>query len=446
MLLHIAFPMMVSHAADSVMLFTDRLFLSSLGPAHLAASMIGGITCFMMTTLFMGVIGYGNALVAQHFGAKQRDKCALAATQAVILSLISYPIILALSPLGSAIMSWAGHTAEQQVLEIKYFNILVFGTVFGLSRVALASFFSGIGKTQMVMIANIVSMVVNIVMNWILIFGKFGMPAMGIAGAAYGTIIGSAIGTFLLLYVYLSNYYNDMYHTRSGFKFCYKEFKTLVHYGFPSGIEFLLNLAAFNIFIQLFHSYGQQYASAITITFNWDMMAFIPMIGINVATTSLVGRYMGAKEPDLAVRSAYSGLKVTLGYAAIITAFFVFIPGVLVSCFVKDLNSVQGQDLLTISKTMLRMAAIYTLADGIALVFSAAIRGAGDTRWALKASVTIHWLMTIIAVLMIKVFHNEPLTVWAVFVGFVVTMAAAFYWRFVSGRWKNIQVIKSTPE
>jgi MATE family multidrug resistance protein len=440
-LLQIAFPMMVSHAAETLMLFIDRLFLSRLGDAYLSASMIGGITCFLTTTFFFGVIGYVNALSAQHYGAGNRSRCALATTQGLILALAAYPVILALRPLGVFLMESSGHSPLQTELETDYFRILVWGTIFALSRMALSGFFSGIGRTRIVMVANLIAMLVNIVFNWLLIFGKCGFPELRIAGAAYGTIIGSAVGTLILFIAYFSSENRRVFATWRELRFHAATMRILWRFGFPSGLEFLLNMLAFTLFIQLFHSYGPLYAAAMTITFNWDLVAFIPMLGINVATTSLVGRYMGAGLPETAVRSAYSGFKITLLYAGTIMALFVVIPETLVSVFVHDVVVSDSVALIATSKLMLRMAALYTLADATALVFSAAIRGAGDTRWALKTSVAIHWMVTIVAVTMIRVLHSNPIAVWSVFVIGIFLMAIAFFHRFRSGKWKEIRVI-----
>jgi MATE family multidrug resistance protein len=445
MLIQIAFPMMVSHAAETLMLFVDRLFLSRLGDAYLSASMIGGITSFMMTTFFFGVIGYVNALAAQHYGAGNRSRCALATTQGLILALAAYPLVLTLRPLGVMLMESSGHSLQQTQLETDYFRILLWGTIFGLFRMALSGFFSGIGRTRIVMVANLVAMLVNILFNWLLIFGNCGFPELRIEGAAYGTLIGSGVGTLILFVAYFSPENRRNFSTWRELRFHLGTLKILWRFGFPSGLEFFLNMAAFTLFIQLFHSYGPLYAAAMTITFNWDIVAFIPMLGINVATTSLVGRYMGAGKPEIATRSAYSGLKVTLLYAGTIMAFFVLIPEILVSCFIRDVAA-DGGALVETSKLMLRMAAVYTLADATALVFSAAVRGAGDTRWALKASVAIHWVTTIVAVVMIRVLHSNPIAVWSVFVLSVIVMAGAFLYRFRSGKWKRIFVIEREPE
>jgi len=159
--LKVAFPMIVSSATFMGMMMTDRVFLSRLGPSHIAAAGSGGLMSFMSLTFFMGLIGYVNAQVAQHVGAKEPDRCATATTQGMICGIVGYPVILLWLPLGLYLLGQAGHAPAQQVLEKQYFTILVAGAFICLPGVAVRSFFAGIGRTTIVMIASAVAMVVK---------------------------------------------------------------------------------------------------------------------------------------------------------------------------------------------------------------------------------------------------------------------------------------------
>jgi len=333
MLLGIAFPVIVSQAADTVMMLTDRVFLSRLGREHLAAAMGGGLTAFMFMTFWFGLTSYANALVAQHLGAGQRRRCGTAAAQALVISVCAYPLVLCCIPLGRLLFRAVGHAPLQQQLETQYFTIITFGAILGLVRSSVASFFSGVGRTRSVMVAAIAGMIANIAANYVLIFGKLGFPALGMAGAAYGTIIGGCLATGTLVCAYFTQHNRTEYGTLSGLRFDWPMMKTLLRFGSPSGFEFFANVAAFNLFVQMFHSYGRDVAAAITITFNWDMVAFIPMIGMNIATMSLVGRYMGANDPDTAEHATYSALTCAYAHAGTLTVLFLACPATLASLF-----------------------------------------------------------------------------------------------------------------
>ena len=446
MVLRLAFPMVVSSTADSLMMFTSRAFLARLGPAPLAAALMAGMLAFTTMTFFFGLVSYTNAVVAQHLGAGQKGRCAVATAQGLFVAVASFPLILATIPLGHWLFAACGHTPVQQMLERQYFDIVIFGAVFGLLRAGFSSFFAGIGRTRIVMVAAVVAMLVNIAACYVLIFGKLGCPALGMAGAAAAFVIGSAVGCAVLAWAYFGARCREEFHTTAGLRFDPAMLRLLLRYGTPSGLEFFLNMAAFSTFMMLMQSYGPTVAAAVTITFNWDLMAFIPMIGVNIATMSLVGRFLGAGDPATAERAAYAGLKAAYAYAGTLTVLFLVVPGALVAVFAGDAGNVSYAEVRPLAVAMLRLAAIYTLADATFLVCGGALRGAGDTRWAMRASVALNWLMALVTLLLVRVLHVTPLHTWAVFVGLVLVMGLLFLWRFRQGRWKELRMITPADE
>jgi MATE family multidrug resistance protein len=442
MLLGIALPMMISSSAETVMMFADRLFLSTLGREHLSAALSGGLTSFTLMTFALGVLGYVNALVAQYLGAGRKHQCGVATAQGLILGAVAFPLMLMLVPLACWLLGRAGHDPLQHELEVSYLRILSFGMILSLLRAPLAGFFTGIGRTRVVMIASIAAMVVNIPANYVLIFGHFGAPALGIVGAACGTLIGSVVALAIMLSVYFSLPMRQDYGTVAGLSVDIDMLKRLLRFGVPSGVEFFLNLAAFNLFVQLFHSYGKDAAAAITITFNWDLIAFLPMMGFNVGVMSLVGRYLGGKQPDLAKRSVFSGLKVAIIYGVLMSIAFLGFPEFLVGVFTKgERAAAEYANVFPLAVATLRLAAVYTLLDGVLMVFDGALRGGGDTRWTMRASVTIHWLMALGCAYMITVAKVPPIVSWSAFICLIFALTAALGLRFMSGKWMSFDVI-----
>lgn len=440
-----ALPMIVSQAAETVMLFFDRLFVSFLGTEHLSACMAGGLTSFMMLTFFLGVINYVNPLTAQYLGSGRTAGCGVAGSQGMLLALCSAPAVMALAPAGRALLRASGHAPLQTTLEIEYFTILACGAILPLLRTALSSFFCGVGRTPVVMTANLTAMVANIFANYALIFGHWGFPALGMRGAAYGTLFGSAIGVLILLAVYFSGPVHAAYQTRSSLGWAGDVLRRLLRYGLPSGIEFFMNLAAFNLFVLMFHSYGTAAAAAITITFNWDLVAFLPLTGVAIAVTSLVGRYMGAGQPDLAARTARSGLRTVAGYGLAMTWLFVAHTDRLIAPFLHGAAPGDHAAVTALATLTLRIAALYLIADGVLMVYDGVLRGAGDTRWTMAVSVSLHWLMTAVCFLLIIRLRVPPVAAWSVFILLVFAIAIAFLLRYRAGHWRRIQIVEPGP-
>ncbi len=445
-LLAIAFPMVISQTSDTIMLFVDRLFLSRLGESYLAASMSGGLSQFMLSSFFIGTIGYVTAVVAQYYGARKFDKCAEAAFQAIVLSLICYPVLLAISPMMRIFFTASGQSPLQVSLAYTYFQTLMFGVIFLVLRHALAGFFIGIGRTTVVMIANAVGMFVNIPLNYILIYGRFGFPALGLRGAAIGTILGNMAIFIILAAFYLGGRSRAAYSTHTAMKFRLAILKTLLKFGIPAGLTMFLSIAAFNLFVQTMHSYGVEVAAAVTIAFNWDVVAFLPMLGMGHAVTALVGQNIGAGNMEEARKSTYTGLRIAWIYSLSMVFLFLVFARPMAALFIPGIAD-GATDVSSMAVTMVRLASIYILADSAQIVFVGALRGAGDTRWVMAASTALHWGFALIAIILIRVLRVDPVLAWICFISFIVLLGITMFLRFAGGKWKEIQLIhQQTPD
>jgi MATE family multidrug resistance protein len=373
-ILAIALPMVISQASETFMMLADRYFLSFVSMEALAAAMSGGLSNFVFQSLFIGLIGYTNALVAQYYGADKLHRGVRTVTQGIILSIIAYPVTLALIPLGRLSFVWAGHGEVQIATEYAYFSILMFGALFGFLRTTFSGFFIGIGKTRVVLLANFAGMLVNVPLNYVLIFGKLGLPAMGIRGAALGTLGGAMLTVLIMAVAYLRNAEYREHRQERSWRYDRKIMASLLRFGAPAGVEMFLNVMAFNIGLQLLHSYGVGVAAAVTITFNYDMVAFIPMLGLGFATTSIVGRYMGAGNPELARKAGFKAWSLSMIYGLLIMGLFIFGAGPLVSVFSASFTEGDGE-FLALARQMLRLAALYTFADMSQLLFSSIVCG-----------------------------------------------------------------------
>jgi len=437
----IALPMVVSSSCDTLMVFTDRLFLSKLSPEFMNAAMGGGLTAFMMISFFLGLTGYTTALVAQYFGARRKKQCAIVAAQALIFSLLVYIPILVCRPLAHGFFKVMGITPAQLAPQILYFDILMFGVIFSLCRSSLSGFFSGVGRTRIVMIASCTAFVVNIVFNYIFVFGKFGVPAFGIAGSACGTIIGGLCGVLVLAAAYFGRKNRIEFHVMESLKFDKAVFKKLLRFGSPTGVEFFMNMLAFDAVVLAFQAYSPAAATAATIVFNWDMVSFVPLVGVEVGVMSLVGRFMGAGKPEVAHMSVMSGLKMGMMYSSVVFVFFVIFPEHLVNIFRPNVYDTVFVSAVPTAIFMVRLAALYVLVEAVLIVLIGALRGAGDTLWAMAMSVSAHWIMLAIALISFHVLKVSAETAWVFMVMLFIVLAFVVGLRYRHGAWKKIKVI-----
>lgn len=439
-LIAIAIPMVVSQGAFAIMIFTDRFFMSMISPTHMAASLGGGVTFYFCISLFIGLLSYANALVAQYYGSGQWGKCSRVLTQGIALCILFVPLLVVITLAASNMFVAMGHDPAQAEMEETYFLVLMWGSVIVLIKACFASFFSGIGKTKAVMVADSIGVAINIPLSYILIFGELGFSEMGIVGAAVGTIVSNVIALGIFTSFYFSEKNWVKFKVAQSFTFDKGIFTRYLRLGFPSGMEMFLNVAAFNLFLLMFQSYGVAQGTSAAIVFNWDILSFVPMIGLNIGITSLMGRYIGAGNMASSNQVIASGFLLGLGYSSILALIFVIFRQPLVELFIRP--GEYYQEISDLSAFMMLGLASYVMADAIILVSGGVLRGAGDTRWMMFASVTLHWAMLIAQILVIKVFEFGPEASWVIFVGMIICIAVVYLWRLNGHKWRDPQALE----
>jgi MATE family multidrug resistance protein len=220
----------------------------------------------------------------------------------------------------------------------------------------------------------------------------------------------------------------------------------LWRFGYPAGVEMFLNLLAFNGMILIFHADGLVTATASTIMLNWDMVSFLPLLGLEIGVMSLVGRYMGAGSPDTAHRATLSGLKSGWLYSAVILVLFAVFPHSLVDVFRPPYDDPAFQAAVPTAVFMIRVASLYVLIEAVVVVLIGALRGAGDTFWAMCISVSLHWALVPILFVILHILEWSPEAAWVALVGTFLMFSVLFYLRYRSGKWRTLRVVQTTRE
>lgn len=440
-LMPIAIPMFFSSMFDMLMMFIDRLFLSRVGVVHQAAAMSGGTASWMVTSFFVGIVGYSSALIAQYHGAGQKHNCVRMVNQALLLSAVFYPLILLTDYIVMLTPVFSGHSPEESVLEIRYFWYMAGGSILALLRFTFGSFFSGIGKTKAIMLGNFAALFVNIFANWVLIFGHLGFPALGLDGAAIGTILSALSATLILAITYFRTKRKAAWHDNNPHGFDREKMLKLLRYGLPQGGENVLGMIGFVFLVSAFHSYGNDVAAATTVCFNWDSCSFHPVLGIQVGVTTLVGRYMGQENPKLALRAAHSGFFAAIFYTGCMLLLFLAFTHQLVNVFTPDTAGLDYTGVRQYAIPMLRLCGLYLMTDAIMIISGGVLRGAGDTFWSMIIHLTNSLIMSGIVVFCVRKLEMPPLQVWLYFVIMGMLSSSTLFTRYLMGRWQKLRII-----
>lgn len=441
LLLKIAIPLIITTSSSSLMSFVDRMFLSWYSADTLAACLPGGLLSFSVISFFMGMCGYTNVFVANYYGKKKFANLSVALWQGVILGFISWIIIAAFVPVGNFLIDSSHHEAGIKVLEKQYYTILALTGGLVVINNALAGFFTGQGKTAVTMFVNVFGNLVNVALSYAMIFGNWGFSEMGIRGAAWSTVIGNAVITIVFFAIIFSPKINKRFRIGRLFGFNKQAAWRLVKYGLPNGFGFFMDIVSFSVFAFFTGNIDKISLAASNIVLTLEMIVFMPLLGLAIATQVLMGRYVGMKRPDLGIRTTWNAVRTGGVYVVGIVLCFIFAPKFFTGLFVG--SSLTHDMSLVLEKTvpLMWLLCFFTVGDLMYLCFGDAIRGAGDTKFHMKAMVSCAvFLLMPGTYIIINVLHLGITAAWMWIVFYAWATGVIMMLRFLSGKWKHIDI------
>ncbi|MDR1720798.1 MAG: MATE family efflux transporter [Endomicrobium sp.] len=442
--LKIAIPLIISTSIGAIQLFINRTFLSWYSQEAFAASAPAGISNWAIITLFLGTLSYVDVFIAQYYGKKEYKSIGPAVWQGVYMSLVSAFIILCISFFSKSIFMNLGHPHIVACEEVKFFRVLCYGAFPILSVAALSGFYAGRGKTKVVLLVSACGVVINIILDFCLIFGRFGFPRAGVIGSAWSSNISSTIMFIIYIFMVISKS-NNIYNVRC-MKPDFNFMKKLLRYGFPNGVQFFFDMAGFGIFVSIVGRLGITELTASNLILNVNNVIIMPLVGSGMAISVIVGNYLGKNKASLAQRSVKSAAHIMYLYSVLIIFVLIFLPYQILYPFLYPflhLPQALPMDQITpMTVDLLRILAIYIIFDATGIIFTSAIKGAGDTVFIMKRLTVLTVIFVIVPTyLIVVVFKLGIYVAWLFMLSYSITLAISFYYRYRSNKWKEIRVI-----
>lgn len=374
----LAGPVIATMVSRTVMSFADFAMVSRLGEEATAAIMPAGISVWCMICFGFGIITVTNTFVSQSLGKGEHAECSRYTWQGLYLAIGLGLIVLPAWWLAPRYFALAGHAPEVQRLEIIYFQVSLLGVMPAIAANVVANFFTGVHKPSIGLFAAVTANAFNIAANYVLIFGKLGLPAMGIAGAAWATAAASLLQVGILLAVWLGPGYARRFASRTTWRPSMSRIKRIVRVGLPVGLQFESDIFGFTVFtVFMVGHYGTEQLAANNLVFKFLEIAFMPVVGLSIALSSAVGKAIGEKRhayARLVTRWAVGGALV---YMLIIgAAYLVFryeLPGLILEN--------PSDEVIRWSATLFILCALFEVFDAFGITMTGALRGAGDTFW-----------------------------------------------------------------
>ncbi|MBV8759375.1 MAG: MATE family efflux transporter [Deltaproteobacteria bacterium] len=434
-LLALALPMVLARASQSVITFADAIQVKDLGARAIAATSTGGLNVWAFVILPMGMAFIIQSFVAQLVGRGRRDDTPRFAWYGLALAVIAALVAFAVMPLVGPALSLTGYSPEVRHSMTEYMQIrmLSIGAIVGVE--ALGNWFGGLGNTWMQMIAGLVTMASAVFLNWVLIGGHLGAPALGVNGAAWASAIASWLGFIVIAIAFWP-------HRRGAGRLSMREFKRVIRFGLPNGLNWFIEFAAFQLFVNgVMASLGDETVAALNVVLAVNSISFMPAFGLASAGSILAAQSIGAGDKEGVWPSVKLTLVVTLSWMGAIALLYVVASHTVLGWFAPQ--GAAGVRLIVLGTSMLVVSAAWQAFDGTAMVLSETLRAAGDTAWPAGARIILAWAVFVpSAYLAVHEFGGGPLGAMGCLVGYIALLAILLAFRFRSGAWKRIELIE----
>jgi MATE family multidrug resistance protein len=444
-LLGLAWPLIVSNSIWTLQITLDRALLSRSGSQSVAAGMASAMIFWTFLSLFQNTANYATTFVAQYTGAGRHEQVGPVVWQALYFAAGSGLAFLGLIPLAERLVGLSGHSGTLQGLEITYFRMLCLSGLPMLVTAAATSFFAGRGDSRTVLFVNAAGLVINGLAAYAWIFGRWGFPAWGIAGAGAATVLGTSTTAILSLVLFFMPRFRWRYGTVAGWRPDSALLRRLLHFGLPNGIFAFLDCLAYTVFLLFIGRLGEVELAATSIAFTINLVAVLPIFGIGQAVEVLVGQRLGAEQPDVAARTTWTAWQWALAFTGAVALAYALIPGIIVEPFRSDADAATWEQVRERLPALLRFVALYALFDTTNMILSFALRGAGDTRFVTWVAVGLAWPVLVLPAWVAWSCGGGLNLAWGFLTLYVVLLGFVFLFRFRQGKWRGMRVIAPAP-
>jgi MATE family multidrug resistance protein len=431
----LSYPAVLQTLSDTVMQVVDSAIVGRLGVTELGAVGFGGIWVWTMLVAFVGAATGVQTFVSQSFGAGEHKQCGRWVWQALYTLLPAAVLwVVAIELAFGPLIRLLGPSPELQALATSYAHGRLCGAPAVVVAVVLTSFFRGLGDTRTPLVATVCANLLNAMLCFGLVFGRFGLPAWGVAGAGAATALANWTYTAIMLFALLRRRMVAAYATRP-VRPNWTAMRRFARTSVPVGGQWVLDMISFALFSTIIARMGDTQMAASQAMIQLLSLSFMQAFGISIACGALVGRYVGARDFQSAARSHHSAMKLGIGLATAVAVLFLTAPDALLGVFTTD------PEVIALGRPLLALGALFQLLDAVGIIAGGSLRGAGDTRFPFVVQATLAWCVRLpLVYLLAVVLGRGVLGAWWGELGYVTVLGSAWLLRFRSGVWRTIRI------
>ena len=386
--LNLAYPVIIGQLGFIMMGVVDSLMVGSLGPAPLAAASLGNSLTIIIFIVGIGISFAVTPLVAISIGAKKYSECGIYFRQSLLVNLTVGLILTIIVVAGSELIIYFDQPLEVTMLAKSYTKILGLGGIPLMLFQTYKQFIEGLSVMKPAMIIAILANFVNAFVNWILIFGKFGFPSLGLEGAGWATF-SSRVFMAIVLMIYVMNrskfkQYDVSFHFRN---INVPVIKKILSLGLPSGSQYFFEVGAFSFAVVMVGWLGTKQQAAHQIAINLASISFMAVLGISVAGSIRVGNAVGMRDISETRRAGFTASLLGASVMLVSGLIFILFRNFLPTLYIND------QEVISYASSLLIIAALFQLSDGTQAVGIGILRGLTDVKIPTAITFIAYWIV-----------------------------------------------------
>lgn len=432
-ILKVALPAIAGLSTQMILSLVDAAIIGRLEEATyaLAAMGIGVLATWALVSFFSSLATGTHVIVARRFGQNNFIECGNALNNSLIISFFIGIFVTAIGTFFSrpiADFFASDDTVAYYASEFIFYRFL--GIPFFLISVSFRGFFFGISKTKIFMFSGIITNILNIIFNYILVYGAFGLPRMGIGGSGLGSTLATIFDACFYFIIILLPVYRKKYQNFRHFKIDKEVIKGIYKISLPVSFQNVFILLGFLSFIAITGIIGIKQQAASQAIISTLFISFLPLFGFGIAVQTLVGNNLGAGKLRLAKLYGFETAKVATYYTIILGLIFIIIPQFVLLIITNDWSIIE------MAKPSLRIAGFAQVFYATGVVLANGLQAAGRTVFVMRAEVITNLLIFVpLAYLFGVVLNMGLLGAWLALPIYVIFYSASIYLKFSSDEW-----------
>jgi MATE family multidrug resistance protein len=388
--LSLAYPVIIGQLGFIMMGVVDSIMVGGIGATPLAAASVANSLFILILIVGLGVSMAVTPLVAISVGADKHSDCGILFRQSLLVNLVIGLLLMILTVLGADMLKYLNQPVPVVRLAVTYMKILGYSIVPVMLFQTYKQFIEGLSIMRPAMLLTLIANIVNAFGNWVLIYGKLGLPQMGLDGAGWSTFLSRLfMGVGLMFYVMNLDYFKQ-YDVSFKFKrINIPVIKKILGLGLPSAFQYIFEVGAFSFAVVMVGWLGTKQLAAHQIAINLASISFMATLGISSAGSIRVGNSVGKQDVKEVRRAGFTAILMGAGFMAFCGIIFVVFRGFLPSLYIDD------KSVISIASTLLIIAAVFQISDGIQAVGIGILRGLTDVKGPTLITFVAYWILAL---------------------------------------------------